>query len=317
MYHLLNTLLSDPEASIYRKLWSLIQVAMVEATVKRFDLQALHTTAMDDFLESQGDINTWRIKEDDGAFGYLASRLYALQLARNPGPIVDNHRFTGIKRRFMRNMKGICRWIASLDKHAAADGSTDLTKCYGSECELEWFALYFDQLELQQLLADTEAACRSRSEETLASSFSLLLTFVEWNFRPVTVRSFLASVQTNILGSIDTPSAGNDTRFPSVHPTVVAYNISYVRAYWFPDPDYRREMKISQAITDAKQILAILEPGTAMEIVTWLVKTVKIVSRINSSGVQDRPELSVFDDEQLLALERDIEHAWKRQRQSR
>lgn len=316
MYRLLNELLSDQKAGTYHKLWALIQVSMVEATVKRFDLQALHTAAMDDFLESQGDITTCHIQEDDDAFAYLASRLYAGQLARTYVPIMDKNRLATIQRRYMRNMRDICKWVVSLDRRTTANDSLMSEGCDHSEGELDWLSSYFDHLELQQMFADTESACRHRSEEALVSSLSLLLTFVEWNFRPVTAQSFLASIQTNILGSVECSSGEVGTKLPSVHSTVVAYNISYMRAHWFPDPDYRREMKISQAITDAKQIMAILNPETVTTIVTWLIRTVKMVSQANTGGVQGERKLSVFDNDQLLALELEIEEAWKRQRQS-
>lgn len=309
MYRQLNDLLSDQEASPYRKLWALIQVAMVEGTVKRFDLQALHTTAMDDFIESQDGITSCRVEKGDEAFAQVASRLFAGRLVRGSALVTSDHRFATIRTRFMQVMNDICSWTALVYEQVSAAAYVS------SDDELDWLPIYMDQLELQQLRSITESVDQSPCHEAVTSTLSMVLTFVECELDLIAARSFLASVQAHICGSIPYPSKKGSAEH-SVNPVVVAYNISCARTQSFPDPNCAREMKISQAIADAQRILAMLDPATATTIVMWLVGIVNAVSRTRVKSRQVKLGLSSFGRNQLQALEQEIGAAWKSRPQS-
>lgn len=305
MYRLLRKLLSDRRASIHRKMWALIQVAMVEGTVKRFDLQKLHMAAMDNLVESQGGIESCSVEKDEDAFAELSSRLYAGQLVRDPVLVTDGNYLTSIRTRFLRSMHSICRWAASLNTRLFAEHSIEPDSQQGRDDDLEQLSLYLDQLENQQLLAHTESACHQRGNEACISSLSLVLTFVECNLLPADARSFLASVQA-CLGR--TPgSLSEEKRFHDIHPAVIAYNISCVRSRLFHDPRYRREMRISQAIADALKLTMYLNGQTITAIVTWLIEIIRDVSRFEFRGTRSQPNLLVPHDDYLQVLKQEIE----------
>lgn len=314
IYRQLNKLLIDPEVGIFRKMCALTQAAMVERVVNRPDLEALHTAALDDLVERQGSLTTSRLKEGDATFANVATRFYADAMIRKTIVIKSARRFATVKTRFMRCVRDICEWTL-LPNHSMFDTSfqnTDEQTYVGKD--LKWLPIYFDLLEFELLPPYAESTWSTRNKEALTSALSLIMTFVECNLHVAAARSFLTLVEAYIWGGLPSPATSSDTSsLAHVNQITIAHNISCARTESFPDPDYNREMKISQTMADAQAVLALLDPAAAAFITAWFVAIVKSVSSARFHGSHEELRALALSHDRTDSIALDIERGWKRQ----
>lgn len=320
LYRSLNALLSDPTAGVYRKLWAILQVSMVEYVCQRFDLQLIHTAAIDDFIDSQGGMVDYKYAANDGGFAQLVSRLYIGPMARSDILMLDYRRLKSSKGRFLRMMKKIWAWKSHMQKHDINDFEEEVSCEHSTSntiCDLDDISDYLSDLINITDPRDTNDIIQDHNVAFICS-LALILTFVECQLPRIAARSFLCVVQSCLRDSAELPREGM-SRLEKIHSCVVLYTIGYIRHQVFPDDGYSRAFRISRNLLDCQKILRILSPGMKVSLVRWMVDSVLHVSQVRDND-DDSDENQVgsldFTPLRIRALELEIDDAWRRNQTS-
>lgn len=307
MYKAISTLLADHRATFGQKLWTLIQVAMVEGTAQRNDLQQLHIKALDELVEANGGLPAYTELAADNVFLQASSQFYAGQLARSAILPVTKQRFEAVKTRFMTSLAKLEVWMCSIQSQRDSHhrGAAE-NKCSQIPRQLLSYLTHLvkedngKKMTLGRLKTDSGA---------LFCCLSICLTFVECFPTIDGIQAFLLRVEQSMYDTA-TVQLQDGYMLDNLHPAAAAYSISCVRSEIFPDQSRSREFRISQALVDAHKMFLLLSSGRKAEVLMWLTDCISTVSMLSSHGAAMRCEQTNFTSVKLANLEREIEESW-------
>lgn len=310
IYKETNTILLDQDISVHRKMWTLIQLAMLEATARRSDLQAIHIKALDEFVESMGGITAAFSHDQEDVFTHASARLYAGPLVRTPIPIRFVPQLNRVKDRFFACMSSIQEWISTFRIWISVTDLAEFRSYTVSNRQLDMLTNYLRNLVRKWRAAEVMSTSLETNSGALICGLSLARTFVECNSSPAMAFNFLYEVQESLSCSVMTstrPEHGLD----DLHPAAAAYGMSCIRSKLFTDKKgHSREARISQALSDAHKIFLLLSVTRRIEIVEWLMASVQMVAALACDDQPLKKHISTcFEGEQLQALEDEIERA--------
>lgn len=288
MYQAINRLLTDPETTTGRKLWTFIQAAMVEHTVRRIDLQQLHVRALDALVESHGGLIKFTETATDDVFLQVSSRLYANQFARTAVPPTDRYQLRAIVARFTLCLTSINAWMCSLRSNSIPQSRTRRP---------DLLLAYLDEI-----------AHRGVNAGALFCPLSICLTLVGSSSTIENTLQFLLRIE-ELMFNTTTVKPKTSRELNNLHPVAAAYTICCVRSELFPEI---REFCVSETLVDAHKIFALLGEESKMEILRWLVDCVYILSVLQSHTQSVWCMYTDFGSEKLSILEKEIEAAWER-----
>lgn len=307
MYKAINILLADQYAPFSQKLWALIQVAMVENTARRMDLQAIHTRALDDFVESYGGFAASSRVGMDDAYLDASSRLYAGQLARSVLPVPDFLHFKAVTARFILSLTSIWTWMHVLRANSS--------KYYESWTDsgprpLSGLLNYLKNMVHQDQFEDTSPLDPISNRGAIFCILSINLTFVQCPASFDAILDFLVRAQQCMCATATiSPRTGHE--LDNIHPAAAAYSISCTRSEVFPQNSTHTECEISQALADAHKVFYLLSKARRDEIITWLLESISVVASLRDNGEAAWERYSQVDCVKLQALEEELEESWR------
>ncbi len=306
MYKAMSDLLSDEDATFHRKVWSLIQLAMLERTAQKPKLQAMHMQALDDFIESRGGVTALLSYEERDDPVYLNCRLFAAQFVSSEVQIPTFRQFENIKARFLLSLHRIQSWTSMLHGRDTSTSQDNPFSNADSLRKLNPITNYLHHL-IEKWLSDNESPDSFQNNSgAFFCSFSLAMTFVESEASPQAAFDYLHKAQ-NFMSASTTVQSQLGKELDNLHPAAAAHIFGAVRLEDFPDGGIAREIKISQALIDAHKAFMLLSDERRIEMTTWLVECVLSCTK---SQVQEKAESVLFDQKRLKALETEVDYAW-------
>ena len=302
IYKMVNSLLSDDEASFHEKIIAIMALAIVEYASGRSDLQALHIKALDDLIESKGGVNLFRSRIKNVGLLYVSARFYASQFIRTEVRISTMQQLRAVKRRFIHSLSRIHLWHLSFMSQLPPKNTLDEWRD-----KLRQLTQYLYHLMEASLFKSGTPKSFDKTSGAHFCAFSLVMTLVEYEQSPTLTVDFLDRVQQCLLNSTEiSPQAGKELY--NLHPFAAAHMFSATRSEAFGDDNGVKEIKICRAIVDAQKMFVVLSEVRRIEIVTYLVGSILTLTNTIATGHEDAA--MPFSRKRLQLLEQEIVSAW-------
>lgn len=301
MYRAVNELLSDKSVSFHRKLYSLIQLSMVEHTVQRSKLQSIHAQAIDDFIESHGGPDTLlTASANEAPIQLLNCQLLAGQFVRSQPaePRLSHYQIT--KKNFLTN-------LARMHAVACVQRIQPQATTHNHVKELMPISAYLLSLvkDLHQS-GDGIVTFRDHAGACFCC-LSIALTIIECDLVTSSTIKYLQLAQQYMMESSKTIPHSSDNLIV-LHPAAATYILSKARVESFPGNARKRELRISEALIDASKLFVLLTNEKRVDITTMLLQCILLATNLDSGrhGGDQTP----LNPEYLRLLEQDIDKVW-------
>lgn len=268
---------------------------------------------MDDLIESHGGVAAFLAKEAYTDPIRANAHLYAGQLARVETQIPTLSQFEKVAARFINSLRRCQTWALSIQSQPHLSDGFGPSNRIVYRRKLNLLITYLYNLTHKWLATEKESdSPQSNYHESSGAyfcSFSLILSLVEYETSATTTFDFLHYAQECMRESA-TVSSQYSNELDSLAPAAASHIFSHTRYQLFPEASDVRELLISQALIDGNKMFMLLSEARRIGLVSWSIECVLTIVNPDKGPSTQRPA-TVFDEERLDSLRRELEGTWR------